>query len=128
MQSNPTFRRNYRLEELQKWLNYELSAVILFGISFFYHIAFILLFAAVVCFTPYLLYVLYREGKNAWLISFGLFVVLPAFLSYYLIGVFPSPGYYFTAGYQILASSVPLAFFFFYCFVLKLSIPGMMDD
>lgn len=128
MQFNPTFRRNHRLEELQKWLNFELPGMVIFGISFFYHTAFILLFTAVICFTPYLLYVLFRERKYTWLVSFGIFVALPAFVSYYLIGAFPHPGYYFTAGYQILASSVPLAFFFFYCYVLKLSIPGMLDD
>lgn len=127
MQIN-TISGSYRLQKLYKWLNFELPGIILFGISFFYNIALTVLLIAALLFTPYMLYVLYREGHFGWMAAFGLCVGLPAALSYYFIGAYFGGGYQLLAGKQILAGYIPLAFFFCYCFVLKLSIPSMIED
>lgn len=127
MQIN-TLTGSYRLQKLYKWLNFELPGIILFGISFFYNIALTVLLIAALLFTPYMMYVLYREGRYGWIAAFGLCVALPAALSYYFIGASFGGGYQLFAGKQILAGYIPLAFFFCYCFVLKLSIPSMIEE
>jgi len=123
-----TLSSSYRLQQLHKWLNFELPGIILFGISFFYNIALTLLLIAALLFTPYLLYVLFQERRFGWIAAFVLGVCLPAVISYYFFGISFGGGYQLFAGGQILAGYIPLAFFFCYCFVLKLSIPAMLDD
>lgn len=134
MQTHTTIGGSYRLRKLYKWLNFELPGIVLFGISFFYSIALMVLLIAALLFTPYLLYVLFREKRYGWMAAFGLCVAVPAVISYYLFGASFGVGYQFLAGSQIfaggkiLAGYIPLAFFFCYCFILKLSIPAMLDE
>lgn len=106
------------LKKLRKWLNFELPGVILFGLSFFYDFAFTAFILVASVFTPYLIYVLSIEKRYGWIIFFALFVALPGILSYYLLNGFGG----------MLSGAIPMAFYLFYCYFLKLSIPGMLDE
>ncbi|MGK7371521.1 MAG: hypothetical protein ACNS64_15015, partial [Candidatus Halalkalibacterium sp. M3_1C_030] len=99
-------------------LNFELPGVILFGLSFFYSFAFTAFLIVASVFTPYLIYVLSIEKRYGWIIFFAVFVALPGILSYYLLGSIGG----------ILAGAIPMALYLFYCYFLKLSIPGMLDE
>lgn len=123
-----TFPASRRLQTLHKWLSYELSGVILFGISFFYGTALVLLMAVSVVFVPYMLYVLFIERQYGWIVGFVITVVFPGVLSYYLIGINMGLGNNLLAGGQFLGGYIALAFLLFYCFILRHSIPGMLDD
>ncbi len=106
------------LKKLQKWLNFELPGVILFGLSFFYNLAFTAFLIVASVFTPYLIYVLSIEKRYGWIIFFAVFVALPGILSYYLLSSIGG----------MLAGAIPMALYLFYCYFLKLSLPGMLDE
>lgn len=127
MQRHRSLATNYRLQSLKKWLNFELPGIVLFAISFFFHIALTFLQGAALIFTPYLLYVLFMERRYGWMAAFGLGVVIPSLVIFYLFGAPVIAGNPLLAGSQIIAGYVPLAFFFSYCYILKLSIPAMLE-
>ena len=118
MSFNSTLQGNERLKNLRKWLNFELPGVILFGLSFFYNFAFTTFLIVASVFTPYLIYVLFLEKRYGWIIFFAVFVALPGVLSYYFLS---------TIG-GMLAGAIPMALYLFYCYFLKLSLPGMLDE
>lgn len=120
-------RENYRLKTLRKWLNFELPGAILFALSFFYSLAITLFLFAATVFTPYLLYVLAMEKRYGWILFFVLFVLFPGIASYYLFTWGGVPGLSMAGG-GMLAGAIPMALYLFYCYILKLSIPGMMDE
>lgn len=118
MSFDSSLKGSRKLKSLRKWLNIELPGVILFGISFFYNIAFSVFIIAAAMFTPYMIYVLAIEQRYVWIIFFAVFVALPGMLSYYLAGSIGG----------MLAGAIPMALYLFYCYFLKLSIPGMLDE
>lgn len=123
-----TLTGNKRLEKLYKWLNFELPGAVLFGISFFYNMAFLVFIIAATIFTPYLIYVLAREKRYGWIIFFTLFVAMPGAASYYFFAGYSTFNLSITGGGQMLAGAIPMALYLFYCYFLKLSIPGMIDQ
>ncbi len=94
-----------RLEKLYTYLNYEISSSILFVASWFFAFFIPLLFIAAIIFTPFMLYVLYKESKNSWVIAFVLLIIIPAI---------------FTAIFYPELSMFGLIPFYFYCFVLRM--------
>ena len=114
----PTLSHNYRLENLRKWLNFELTGGILFFLSFFYVFAFYLLGFAMLIFIPYLLFILYREDRYGWIAALFILVVLPAVIGNIVIS---QTMLGFVLNYSIIG------IFFLYCFALKLTIPQWMD-
>lgn len=128
MEVDNTFRTSRRLQTLHKWLSYELSGVVLFGISFFYSAALTLLLIAALVFIPYMLYVLFAEERYGWILGFFITVAFPAVLSYYLFGINMVVSTSFLAGGQLLGGYIAIAFLLAYCFVLKNSIPAMLEE
>lgn len=128
MDLDNTFRTSRRLQNLHTWLSYELSGIVLFGISFFYGTALLLLMAVSIVFVPYMLYVLFVERQYGWIAGFVITVVVPAVLSYILFGINLGLSNNLLAGGQLLGGYIALAFLLVYCFVLKHSIPAMMDE
>ncbi len=102
-----------QLEKLYKYLNYEISSSPLFIGSLFLPIFVPILFLAAFIFTPYLLYVLYKEGRNGWFLTFILMVLLPVLLllvlavQYFLFALLP---------------------FYFYCFLLRFEAKGWLTE
>lgn len=121
MSYNPVHSDDKHLEKLSKWLNIELPGIVLFALSFFYNLAFYAFLIIALLFTPYLIYVLTMEKRFGWIVFFTLFVAIPGFLSYYFF-----TGNAAVGGYM-LAGAIPMALYLFYCYLLKLSIPGMLD-
>lgn len=108
-----SFQSEYNLNKLSKVLNYQLSSILLFFLSFFVFIFIFLAALASVIFIPYMLYILFNEKKYGWIIFFALIVILPVFTI------------------LILWSSVPvlklmllviIGVFYFYCFILRVEV------
>lgn len=110
---------NSNLDKLRKYLNYEISGTILFGASFFAPVLLFLASGAALIFTPFMIYVLCREGRKGWLAAFFLMVILPAavFVS------IPSGGYTVT-----LLLAIPFALFYFYCFLLRFEVNNWISE
>ena len=110
--------KNFNLRRLSYWLNYSLSSITLFWLSFFFNIALIIFSIAAIIFAPFMLKVLYEERKWGWIIFFIVIVVLP------LATVFI---FLFKTNYFQAIGLIPLAFFYLYCFLLRLTIVDWLD-
>jgi len=100
------------LERLSRILSYHISTAVLFMASFFLPVLPLAALAAVL-FAPYMLFVLFQERKYGWVIFFLLFVLLP---------ILPIILLFYHSDYFMILLSLPLAFFYFYCFFLKITI------
>ncbi len=108
-----------RLLKLKKWLDYEISASTLYLFSWFWGILLLLAALAAIIFIPFMLKVLFQEKKYGWIISFFIFVILPALLIHLAhIGIM----------YKVILNYVPLGLFFFYCLTLKFAVRGWVLD
>ncbi|MCF6271288.1 MAG: hypothetical protein L3J41_16365 [Melioribacteraceae bacterium] len=111
--NSPKLENTLRLEKLYKYLNYEISSSILFIGSWFIPIFIPILFLAAIGFTPYILYVLYKERRNGWLLTFILMVLLPVVM----LLIF--------AYHYFVFSLIP---FYLYCFLLRFEAKGWLTE
>lgn len=107
------------LSNLSYILNFEISTLGLWGLSFFYAFLYGLVIIAAVLFTPYLLFVLFKEKRHGWITFFILLVLLPLFL----VLLFTDDSMYTGIAFNIV-----LAFFFLYCFLLKFSVKDWLHE
>ncbi|MCJ7554356.1 MAG: hypothetical protein MUO34_10785 [Ignavibacteriaceae bacterium] len=105
------------LRRLRQILNYELSASVLFFLSFFNAIALIIAGIAAVVFAPYMIYVLLKENKRSWIIIFTVLIIFPLLFSQILFRE------YFTVFLLI-----SMAMFYFYCFMLRMAVSDWIKD
>jgi len=112
-EQNPILENPRRLEKLYKYLNYEISSSILYLASWLYAIFLPILFLAAIIFAPFMLFVLYREDKKGWIISFVVIIIAPTFLA---IIIFPA------------LTIVGLIPFYFYCFILRLEVKNWLQE
>lgn len=105
---------NFDVGTLQRWLTWELSSSTLFFISFINSFALYALAPVIFLFLPVLIGTLWLERRYGWLIFFALFVVLPAAAIYFVIDV---------GTWNHALQLFPLGLFFFYCFLLRLTVP-----
>lgn len=105
--------KDYNLRRLQKWLDVELSTSILIFLSFFANITIFLAAIAAVIFTPFMIKILFEERRFGWITFFVIVVLVP--LGYTFLGKQNDSLNYI---FQL----VSLAIFYFYCFVLRISI------
>ena len=103
-------KERYYLQKLSRILNYELSTSLLYLASFFGGLIITIAIIATIAFTPFMLYVFFKLRKKAWLISFLVFVIVPT-IAFVILG--------YMLGYLSVFIFVPLAFYYFYCFMLK---------
>ncbi|HKB87823.1 MAG TPA: hypothetical protein VKD08_16725 [Ignavibacteriaceae bacterium] len=113
------FPRESDLVNLKKYLNYHLSSFLLFALSFFSLILILLLTAAALIFTPYVIFVLYRNDKNGWILSLILLIILPAII--FILVVKPVAA-------MVLLLLIELALFYVYCFSLRLAVDGWVKE
>ena len=71
-------------------------------------------------FTTYILYVLIKEKRFGWLITFFIMVVLPLIIIYLV-----SRGSSFSVMAIIL---IPFSLFYFYCFLLRYSLDDWIEE
>jgi hypothetical protein len=109
----------YYLSRLDKYLNYELSSSILLLLVYASGITIILAIIAVTIFTPYMVYIFIKEKKIAWIISFLVVVIIP-FIICIILGI--------KTGYVTVFILIPLGIFYFYCFVLKLTVNEQLKE
>ena len=110
--------KNFNLRRLSYWLNYSLSSSVLFLLWYFTGLAILILSIAALIFTPFMLKVLFDERKWGWIIFFILLIILP------MAGVFI---FLFKTNYFQVIGFIPLAFFYLYCFLLRLTIVDWLD-
>jgi hypothetical protein len=102
--------RASHLNRLYTILNYELSTTILFILQNVWQLTLFLAAAAAILFTPYMIFVLWKEKKYGWIIIFMFMVVLPLLI----IILFLSDHLFYLAYLQI-----PLPLFYLNCFSLR---------
>lgn len=107
------------LKKLQYFLNYEISSSILYLLSFHVYILIYVVSAAAIVFTPFMLYVLFKESKNGWLAAFVVIVLLPASIAL-ILGT--------ASGFGKIALLITLALFYFYCSLLRYTIHDWVED
>ncbi|MCZ7602553.1 MAG: hypothetical protein C4543_05270 [Ignavibacteriales bacterium] len=110
---------NNNLTRLSKYLNYQISTVGLFVLSFLSFGFIFLVTIAAIIFTPFMLYVLYKENKNGWIVFFIILVVIPFILSTIL---------HFTVTFIFPWYLIVLVIFYFYCFLLRLEVNNWMRE
>ncbi|MBK8944083.1 MAG: hypothetical protein IPM32_02325 [Ignavibacteriae bacterium] len=100
-------------------LNYQLSTSILLALSYFHVIALILTSLAAILFTPFLLYVLFKEKRFGWFTAFIIMIFLPIIISQ-IVGIekesFP------------IILMISLFIFYFYCFVIKYVVSDWLKE
>lgn len=109
---------SYNVGRLQKWLDYELSGMSLFILSYLYRVTLYLAVIAAVIFIPILFKVLFEERRYGWVITFFLLVVIPPLVTYSILD---------ESIRLFVAGCVALGLFYFYCGLLRLIIPEWED-
>lgn len=110
MDNNISSMQKYSLTRLKKYLNYEVSTSILFFLSFQVFIFIFFALAAAIIFTPFMLYVLFKEDKKGWIVLFFIIVIIPIiiFIILAILLAFSKP-----------LLLIPMGLFYFYCFLLR---------
>lgn len=119
--ANLPSKEEWRLRELQRWLTYEGLTGVLLPLSYFIPIGalLLLLVAAALIFTPYMLLRLYQCGRYGWMIGFGV-AVGPPLLLFLLVRAGGSA--------SVLLSLVPLGAFYLYTWLLHHSVSEWIDE
>jgi hypothetical protein len=100
-------------------LFFEISTSAAFILQAFWPINLYIIISAAILFTPYMIYVLFKERKYVWIIMFFLVVVLPYPILYAIVG-----DYILLPGWMLL----PIIPFYFYCFIIKFSVEDWLSD
>ena len=111
--------QHYYLQKISRYLNYQLSTSLLYFLSYAWEITLVLAIIAATAFTPFMLYIFYKSRKISWIISFIILVLVPMIICIIL-------GLKF--GYLSAFALIPLGFFYFYCFILKLMVNDQLKE
>ncbi|NWG28940.1 MAG: hypothetical protein HXY48_10455 [Ignavibacteriaceae bacterium] len=96
------------LRRFRAILYFELSTAVAFILNF-WPVNLYAIIGAAILFTPYILYVLYKERKYGWIVIFFLLVVLPYPIIYLIVGE-----YILLTAWLLL----PVVPFYLYCFLI----------
>jgi hypothetical protein len=100
-------------------LFFELSTSAAFILQSFWPVNLYIIIIAATLFTPYMIYVLFKERKYGWIILFFLVIVMPYPVLYLIIG-----DYILLPGWMLL----PIIPFYFYCFIIKFSVEDWLRE
>lgn len=100
-------------------LFYQLSTSAAFILQTFWPVNLYFIIGAAALFTPYMLYVLIKERKFFWILTFFIVVVLPYPVLYLIVG-----DYILLPGWMLL----PIISFYFYCFIIKFSVEDWLRE
>ena len=78
-----------------------------------------LIAAAAILFTPYIFYVLIKERKFGWIITFFVMIIIPLLFVHFK---------FLDALFHDEIILIPLAFFYFYCFLIKYDVDRWLSD
>ncbi len=110
-----------QLQRLHYFLSYNRYTIFTYGGFFFIPFVplYMLLVVLAIAFGPYVIFVLYRNGKRGWLLAFGLVVGIPTVLAFIPV-------------HDIVAQTalhfLPLLTFYSYCFLLRLTMSDWISD
>ncbi|MEE9430986.1 MAG: hypothetical protein V3V16_08105 [Melioribacteraceae bacterium] len=107
-----------RVSRLSMILNYQLGTAALFVLTYAGGFTLWLATIAALIFLPYLLFILFKENRNGWIIAFAVVVVIP-FLISFLISLKMGNNFFLI---------IALAFFYLYCFMLKYSVTDWIKE
>lgn len=110
-----------KLRRLYYWLSYHRFTGFLYGglLIVPWVVILVALIAAAVVFAPYMLFVLYKEGKRGWLIFFAVLVGGPVALTFIHTGSHP---------FDVFLDFMPLLAYYFYCYLLRFSVREWISD
>lgn len=110
-----------KLKRLYYWLSYHRFTGVLYGGLLFvpWLLVLVALIALAVVFAPYMLLVLYKEGKRGWLIFFAVLVGAPVALTFIHTG---------SQMFDAFLDFMPLLAFYFYCYLLRFSVREWISD
>lgn len=74
---------------------------------------------AAILFTPYIFKVLFKERKYGWITTFFAMIIIPEVLTYFIFKD--------TLSFEA-ALLIPLAFFYFYCYLIKFEVHKWLAD
>ncbi len=111
--------KNYNVKKLKRWLNYSLSSSTLYLLSWLWHFTLILLFGAAIMFVPFMIKILFEEKRIGWILFFIIIVLIPSILIYL---------FYKSSIYFRILELIPLAMYYFYCFLLRITIIDWTDE
>jgi len=78
-----------------------------------------LIVGAAILFTPYIFYVLLKEKKFGWIIIFFVMIIIPLLIVHIL---------FLDALFHDAIVMIPLAFFYFYCYLIKYEVDLWLSD
>ena len=102
------------LSRLSKVLNYQLSTSFLFILWYGGGLTLLAVTIAAILFSPYMLYVLYLEKKNGWIIFFVVLMLLPIIVIFLFA--------------PLVLLFIPLALVYFYYFTLRLVVRDWIQE
>lgn len=110
-----------KLRRLYYWLSYQRYTGVLYGGLLFvpWFIILVALIGIAAVFTPFMLFVLYKEDKKGWLIFFFILVGVPVALTF------------ISTGSELLDQILdfaPLLAYLFYCYLLRFSVREWISD
>lgn len=110
-----------QVRRLHQWLSSNRFTIFIYGALFILPTGIVLaiLILLAVLFAPYMLFVLYRNGKRGWLIFFAVIVGIPIALAFLSTG---------NPGMDTALHFLPLLTFYLYCFILHYTVDEWISD
>jgi hypothetical protein len=107
------------IAKLNYYLNYSFPLPLLYFLTYAMGMGIELLMLAAVIFSPYMIYILAKNKKYGWVISFLIMVIIPLMAGFILIS---EPIWY------LILTRTSLGMFYLYCVVLKFSTRDWVAD
>jgi len=108
------------VSRLKDVLVYTLTSAVFSFMSIAFQFGLSIAIIAAILFTTYILYVLIKEKRFGWLITFFIIVVLPVIITYLV-----SRGSPFSVMSIIL---IPFSLFYLYCFLLRYALDDWIEE
>jgi hypothetical protein len=108
------------VSRLKDVLIYTLTSAVFSFMSIAFHFGLTIAIIAAILFTTYILYVLIKEKRFGWLITFFIMVVLPVIITYLV-----SRESLFSVMAIIL---IPFSLFYLYCFLLRYALDYWIEE
>lgn len=107
------------MKKLYYFLNFELSTSTLLLFASLGPLFIVIMMLTSLLFAPYMLYVLYKDEKYGWIITFSMFVVIPTLLNFSQIN---------SMMFKSSLNYIVLGMFYFYCFLLRFSVKDWLEE
>ncbi len=109
------------IDRLYYWLNYHRLTIFIYGATFYLpnEVVLAILIVLALIFAPYMLSVLYKNGKRGWLLAFAIIVGIPIGIAFIHSG---------NHSFDVALHFFPLLMFYIYCYILRFSAGEWVSD